>query len=69
MPLPPKFFDLKRHKKALNGEYETFIGVTDPYEISENPEVILRTGEMSIDQCSDILYKKVVAFLIKNGFI
>lgn len=62
--------DYKGHyKKALNGEYKTFIGVTDPYEISENPEVILRTGEMSIDQCSDILYEKVIAFLKKNGFM
>ena len=56
--------DFKGHyKRAFNGEYETFIGVTDEYELSLQPELTLRTDIKSIDECSEILFKKTIDFL------
>lgn len=56
--------DIKGHyRRAFNGEYETFIGVTDEYELSLRPELILNTETKSIDECSEILYKKTKKFL------
>ena len=51
------------YEKAKAGEYQTFPGVTEPYEPSENPELILNTSQMSIDECSAILFKSITAFL------
>ena len=51
------------YEKAKAGEYQTFPGVTEPYEPSENPELILNTSQMSIDECSAILFKSIVVFL------
>ena len=51
------------YEKAIAGEYQTFAGVTEPYEPSENPELILNTSQMSIDECSSILFKFIVEFL------
>ena len=51
------------YEKAKAGEYQTFPGVTDSYEPSENPELILNTSQMSIDECSSILFKSIVEFL------
>lgn len=45
--------DYKGHyHKALQGHYDTFIGVTHPYEKSESPELTLHTHTDSIDSCS-----------------
>ena len=60
--------DYKGHyKKALSGELDNFIGVTEPYELSENPELILDTEHIPINECSDILFKHALRFI--NGSI
>ena len=51
------------YRRAFNREYETFIGVTDEYEVSLQPELILNTGAKSIEDCSEILYEKAIKFL------
>ena len=51
------------YEKAKAGEFQTFAGVTEPYEPSENPDLVLNTSQMSIDECSAILFKSIVAFL------
>ena len=59
--------DYKHHyEKAFKGLYETFIGVTDPYETS-SPELVLQTGVDSKDKCSEVLLEKTLAFL-QNGY-
>ena len=56
--------DYKGHyKKALNGEYGNFTGVTHPYEKSEHPDLVLNTEECSAEECSQKLLKAVLKFL------
>jgi len=39
------------YKKALAGEIKEFTGVSSPYEAPLSPEVHLKTGEQSVEQC------------------
>jgi adenylylsulfate kinase len=39
------------YKKARAGQIKGFTGIDDPYEAPLNPELVLKTGETSIDQC------------------
>ena len=56
--------DYKGHyRRAYAGEYEMFVGVTEPYEESESPELVLDTATQSLDQCSQILIDKATQFL------
>jgi len=48
------------YQKALTGDYELFPGVTEPYEMSEKPELVLLTAQMSIHECSKILLQAVI---------
>lgn len=45
------------YKKARAGEIKNFTGIDSPYEAPENPEIILETQKLSVDECSMILYK------------
>lgn len=38
------------YKKARAGEIKNFTGIDDPYEAPENPEIHLRTDEMSLEE-------------------
>ena len=60
--------DIKGHyQKALAGEYENFIGVTEPYQLSDQPELILDTVNQSVDQCTDILVQYTLKFFDLDG--
>jgi adenylyl-sulfate kinase len=37
------------YAKALSGEIENFTGISDPYEVPENPEVVVRTSTESVE--------------------
>ena len=50
------------YKRALAGECDVFPGVTEPYEVSDVPELILDTGRFSVDECSHILFSEVKSF-------
>jgi len=39
------------YKKARAGEIKGFTGIDDPYEAPQNPELILRTAEKSLEEC------------------
>ena len=43
------------YKKARAGEIKGFTGIDDPYEAPENPELVLRTDQLSIEQCVQAL--------------
>lgn len=59
--------DYKGHyQRAIAGEYEVFIGITDPYETYDRPELILDTANLSINVCSEILYQKSLQFFSLN---
>jgi adenylyl-sulfate kinase len=39
------------YKKALSGEIKGFTGVDSPYEEPSNPEILLRTDKLSVEEC------------------
>ncbi len=39
------------YKKALKGVINTFTGISAPYEEPENPDLILDTRELSLEEC------------------
>jgi adenylyl-sulfate kinase len=53
------------YKRARSGEISDFTGVSAPYNVPESPEVVLRTGDMPIEECLDV----VVAHLTERGFL
>ena len=47
------------YKKARNGEIKNFTGISDPYEEPTNPDLVLDTEKLSIDQCVEKIMKIV----------
>lgn len=45
------------YKKARAGEIKNFTGIDDPYEAPLNPEVVLNSHEMTLEQEVDVLIK------------
>jgi len=43
------------YKKARAGEIKNFTGIDDPYEAPENPEIILNTDQMSLEEEVEII--------------
>ncbi len=43
------------YKKAMNGEIQNFTGIDDPYEEPLNPEIIVDTGRMSVEEARDTI--------------
>ena len=58
--------DPKRlYSKARAGEIPEFTGISAPYEVPEEPEIVLNTAELNISDCSDI----IMDYLITSGII
>lgn len=53
------------YKKARAGEIKNYTGIDSPYEAPFNPELIIDTGNTSVDQCVE----QVVFFLNAKGII
>lgn len=53
------------YKKARAGEIKNFTGIDDPYEPPENPEIHLKTDEMTLEE----EVATVIDYLLKNGII
>ena len=53
------------YRRARAGELKNFTGVSDPYEEPSNPEVIVHTGEESIEESAG----KVLLFLEERGLL
>src|SRR6266536_2666288 len=53
------------YKKALAGEIKNFTGVDDPYEVPENPEVVVETDKENKEQS----LSKILAKLEGLGYI
>lgn len=47
------------YKKALAGEVKNFTGVSDPYEVPMNPEVVVRTNEQTPEQSAQAVMAKL----------
>lgn len=47
------------YRKARAGEIKNFTGIDSPYEPPEHPDIVLKTGERSVDELAD----QVIAYL------
>jgi bifunctional enzyme CysN/CysC len=41
------------YKKARRGELKNFTGIDSPYEVPENPELIIDTSAMTAEEAAD----------------
>ena len=48
------------YKKARAGEIKNFTGISDPYEAPQHPELDVRTDQLSLDQCVNLILKKLL---------
>ncbi len=53
------------YRKARAGEIPEFTGISAPYEEPDNPEIILDTGQESVEES----VRKVISFLEEQGII
>ena len=53
------------YKKARAGEIKEFTGISAPYEEPENPEIVIDTSELTLDESAD----KIVTYLIQAGIM
>jgi adenylylsulfate kinase len=53
------------YKKAREGEILHFTGISSPYEAPENPEIHLKTDQLSQEECVE----KIVSYLSEKGYI
>lgn len=53
------------YRKARDGEIPDFTGISSPYEEPINPELVIETDKLSIDEAVD----KILAFLSDKGII
>ena len=53
------------YKKARSGEIKEFTGISAPYEDPENPEIVLETDKMSLEECIET----ILNYLIENEYI
>jgi adenylylsulfate kinase len=47
------------YQKAISGEIKDFTGISAPYETPQNPELVLDTALLSVDECAS----KIIAVL------
>ena len=52
------------YKKARNGEIQHFTGISSPYEVPENAELVVDTGTLSIEDA----VQQVMQYLEQNIF-
>jgi adenylylsulfate kinase len=53
------------YKKARAGEIKEFTGISAPYEEPENPELVIDTSELTLDESAD----KVITYLVQAGIM
>jgi len=53
------------YKKARAGELLEFTGISSPYEAPENPEIIIRSGQDSVDSCVTV----ILNYLKEKGIV
>jgi adenylylsulfate kinase len=53
------------YKRARAGEVSDFTGISSPYEIPENPEIMVQTGEVGLEECAN----QVITYLQTHGKI
>ncbi len=54
------------YKKARSGEIKCFTGIDSPYEAPDRPELVVKTGEKTLDQCVDEVIRLMVSRNVVN---
>lgn len=47
------------YRKARAGELQGFTGVDDPYEVPQNPDLVLRPAEISLEDCVEACLRMI----------
>lgn len=53
------------YKKALNNEIENFTGISDPYEEPENPDILIESDALTVEESVN----KVIDYLVENQYL
>jgi len=53
------------YAKARSGELKGFTGIDDPYELPENPEIMIDTSQLTIEES----VMKIVDYLLEAGYL
>lgn len=53
------------YEKARQGQIKDFTGISSPYEAPINPELVVDTENLSVEQC----VQQVISYLEDNGYI
>lgn len=55
--------DPKGHyRKAMSGQFDNFVGVTEPFQVSSSVDLVLPTHRYSVVHCSEILLAETLKF-------
>jgi adenylylsulfate kinase len=53
------------YKKAKAGQVKEFTGISAPYEEPKNPEIVLDTDKMTLEECLE----RLMGYLIENDYL
>jgi adenylylsulfate kinase len=53
------------YKKARAGEIKNFTGISDPYEAPRKPEIVVHTGDETIEESAE----KILRYLAERGLV
>jgi adenylylsulfate kinase len=53
------------YKRARTGEIAEFTGISSPYEPPETPEMVIKTGEMALEECVN----QVIQYLLDREIL
>ncbi len=51
------------YEKARRGEISNFTGISSPYELPRQPEIVINTEEHTLEECVDSLYQQILNYL------
>lgn len=54
------------YQKALSGELDNFIGISEPYEVSDSFDLVVDSGRCSVEDCSQKILTSVLDFINKK---
>ncbi len=51
------------YKKARSGEIPNFSGISSPYEVPENPDIVVNTIDKTVEECADYIMEELKKFM------
>lgn len=55
------------YKKARRGELKNFTGIDSPYEVPENPEMVIDTAALSAEQAANAIIRRLTEAGMTSG--